>query len=120
MSIKSIPLYLFSIVIDLPKTNAKTGKPDTDANGEVIYQINYFCGIERDKSGASFNVWDTDKKFCARFVSHTMAENFRRVVLENLEGTRVIEMKPLQNREKFFGKNINESHFSKEFLNQLN
>lgn len=98
-----IPMFLFSIVSKMPKLHNE--RPVKDEEGNVIYELNYFCKRLVDKkSGLLFIEWDTDKRFAARFISRTMAENYRRVVLSELDGTEVIEMKPLQNRAKFFGK----------------
>lgn len=85
----------FAIVIDLPAQDA-AGKAILDpATKLAIYQVNYFCGLDKTTiPGVVLNEWDTDKNFAKRFGNETAAENFRRVILESLDGTRVVEMKP--------------------------
>lgn len=110
--LKKIPDYVFAIVVELPYTNPENGQPILMEDGSVIYRTNYFGRVLVDsKTGTRFNEWDTDKRFCSRFASELMAENFRRVVLEDLEGSKVVELKPLQTKNwerKFKGTFVDE------------
>jgi hypothetical protein len=85
----------FVVVIDLPAQD-DAGKVINDpATGKPIYQLNYFCRLDKETiPGQVLNEWDTDKNFAYRFNDATTAENFRRVVLDSLDGSRVEELRP--------------------------
>lgn len=90
------PFY-FAITTELPATDV-VGNPIKDDAGNTVYETNYFCKVlTHPEAGFVMNEWDTDKRFAARFENETLAENFRRVVLESLEGTKVVKLIPSLN-----------------------
>ena len=77
-----MPFVYYVIVCLMPVTDS-----EALPNGEMPYEDNFFCRKLIDKaSGVQFIEWDTDCSYAQRFRTSHGAENYLRVVLENMDG----------------------------------
>lgn len=88
-----VPPYFFIIVAEFIKTD-ENGQPVRDEDDKPVYEMNYFCRRLVNKQGVVAYEWDTDIKYVYRFPSETIARNFMRVELLDLDGAKVVEYKP--------------------------
>lgn len=87
-----VPIHFFVIVCDMVAIDEQGRAVHKD--GAPVYERNYFCKRLTNAAGAVAFEWDTDPAYLYRFPNETIAQNFLRVELLDLEGATVIPYTP--------------------------